>query len=48
MKNLGTLLLGIWLIASGLISLIGIPIPFSTIILPVLAIAAGVLLLLKR
>ena len=47
-NNLGMPLLGIWLIASGLIGLLGISIPLSTIILPILAIAAGILIILKR
>jgi F0F1-type ATP synthase assembly protein I len=47
-NNLGMLLLGIWLIASGVVSLLGITIPFGFIILSILAIAAGVLIILKR
>lgn len=48
MKNLGTILLAIWLIAAGLIPLIGISFPASGTILALLAIAAGILLLLDR
>ena len=46
--NLGMLLLGIWLIASGLLSLLSLNFPALGLILAVLAVAAGVLLLLKR
>ncbi len=46
--NLGMLLLGIWLIASGLVPLLNISFPALGIILAVLAVAAGILLLLKR
>jgi len=47
-KNLGMLLLAIWLILTGLISLLGLVFPYSGLILALLAIAAGVLLLLGR
>lgn len=48
-KNLGMLLLAIWLILSGLLQLIDIGIPgIGAFILPLLAIAAGVLLLLNK
>ena len=48
-KNLRMLLLAIWLILSGLLQLVDIGIPeIGTIILPLLAIAAGVLLLLNK
>lgn len=46
MKNLGMLLLSIWLIATGLLSFVNVSFPSSGIILALLAIAAGVLLLL--
>jgi len=46
--NLGMLLLGIWLIASGLLPLLNVGFPALGIILAVLAVAAGILLLLKR
>ena len=45
-KNLGMLLLSIWLIITGLQQLITLPIP--AIIMGLLAIAAGGLLLLNR
>lgn len=48
-KNLGMILLGIWLIVSGLLVVISIPIPaIIGLILAVLAVAAGVLILLGR
>ena len=47
-KDLGMLLLAIWLIATGLLQVVKIRIPASGIILAVLAIAAGVLILLGR
>ena len=45
--GLGFLLLGIWLIVTGLMMLLGITIPYSDVILALLAIAAGVLIILK-
>lgn len=47
-KSLGMLLLGIWLIVTGLIPLVDISIQGLGTILAVLAIAAGVLILLGR
>jgi hypothetical protein len=47
-KNSGTLLLAIWLILSGLISLLGLSFPYSGLILALIAIVAGILLLLGR
>lgn len=47
-KNLGMLLLGVWLIAMGVSSLFTISFPNSDSILAVLGIAAGVLILLGR
>jgi len=47
-KNLGMLLLGIWLIVTGLLPLVNIPISSIGTILALLAIAAGVLILLGR
>ena len=47
-KKLGMLLLGIWLIMSGLMQVISIPIPSINMILAILAIAAGALILLGR
>lgn len=47
-KNLGMVLLAIWLIVTGLLVVVKIPIPSIEIILAVVAIAAGVLILLGR
>jgi hypothetical protein len=45
-KNLGMLLLAIWLIVSGIMQIVGLPIP--AIVMGILAIAAGVLILLDK
>lgn len=47
-KNLGMLLLGIWLIVTGLVQVVRIPVPELNALLALLAIAAGVLILLGR
>ena len=47
-KNRGILLLGIWLIVTGLLQVVSITIPAIGTILALLAIVAGVLLLLGR
>ncbi len=47
-RNLGMLLLAIYLIVQGLISLVGFSLGQLSIVLPILAIAAGVLILLGR
>jgi hypothetical protein len=48
-KNLGMILLAIWLILYGLLTApIGLSFAYSGVILAVLAIAAGVLILLQR
>jgi hypothetical protein len=47
-KNLGMILLASWLIAWGAIPLLGITFMHSGTLLAVLAIAAGILLLLGR
>ncbi len=44
-KNLGMLLLGIWLIVTGLLQVISIHVPAIGPILALLAVAAGVLIL---
>jgi len=46
MKNLSVLLLAVWLIVSGVLVLLGTGFPFGDLVVPVLAIAAGVLILL--
>ena len=47
-SNLGTILLAIWLILTGLLSLLSLSFAGSAIVFGVLALAAGVLLLLGR
>jgi hypothetical protein len=47
-KNLGMVLLGVWLIATGLLPLVSITFVNMGLVLAVLAIAAGVLILLDR
>jgi len=47
-KNLGMILLSIWLILTGLIALLSISFSGLPVIMAILAIAAGVLLLLNR
>ena len=47
-RNLGMLLLGIWLVATGLLPLLNLYSPTSSTILAALAVAAGVLILVKR
>ena len=47
-SNLGMLLLGIWLILTGALPLLGISLGQLSILMPILAIVAGVLILLGR
>jgi hypothetical protein len=47
-KNLGFLLLGIWLIMTGLISVLSFTFSGLPLVMAILAIAAGVLILLGR
>lgn len=47
-NRLGMLLLAIWLILTGLIAVFGIAIPNSSLILGVLALLAGILILVGR
>lgn len=47
-KNLGMLLLGIWLILTGLLPLLNLNFPASGPILAILAVAAGVLIVLGQ
>ncbi len=46
--NLGMLLLGIWLILTGLIALFGLSLPYAGVIMGVLALLAGILILVGR
>jgi hypothetical protein len=45
-KNLGMILLAIWLIITGIMQLVSVPIP--AMIMALIAIAAGVLILIDR
>ncbi|MFO7539050.1 MAG: hypothetical protein R6X32_13480 [Chloroflexota bacterium] len=47
-KNLGMLLLAIWLILTGLIGLLGLSFEGLGIVMALLALLAGVLILLQR
>ena len=47
-RSIGMLLLGIWLILTGLIALAGLSIPNSPIVLGLLALISGVLILVGR
>jgi len=47
-KNIGMLLLAIYLIVAGLIGIFGINLGHLAILLPVLALAAGVMILIGR
>ncbi len=47
-QNLGMLLLAIWLIVTGLVALLGLSFSGLPIIMAILAIAAGVLILLGK
>ena len=47
-KNLGILLLAIWLILTGLIELLGLSFQGLSILMGILAIAAGVILFIRR
>lgn len=48
-RNLGMLLLGVWLIVTGLLPLLNVRVSTTvTTVLAILAIAAGILILLKR
>lgn len=47
-KNLGMLLLGVWLILTGLISLLAFSFQGLSLVMAILAVAAGVLIILGR
>lgn len=47
-KNAGLIVLAVWLVATGLGPFLRHPIPFSATVLPLLALAAGLLLLVGR
>jgi uncharacterized membrane protein HdeD (DUF308 family) len=47
-QNLGLLLLGIWLILSGLIALLGLSFQGLPLLMGILALIAGILIVLRR
>ena len=47
-NNLGMLLLAIWLILYGILAVFGVSFPQQGIIMGILALAAGILLLIRR
>jgi hypothetical protein len=47
-SNLGMILLSIWLILTGLLPLVGITIPGLGLVLALIAVAAGILILIGR
>lgn len=47
-KNLGTVLLAIWLVLTGITQLVEIPIPSFNLIMAALAVAAGVLMFMNK
>lgn len=48
MKNLGLFLVGVWLIATGLFDLVDVRFRYDHLVMSALAIAAGVLVILRR
>jgi hypothetical protein len=47
-KRLGMILLGIWLVATGLLQVVNISIPGINVIMAILAIAAGIVVLFGK
>jgi hypothetical protein len=47
-KSTGMLLLGAWLILTGLLPFLRVSLPYSNTLLPLLAVVAGILLLVGR
>lgn len=47
-RQIGMILLGVWLILSGILQLTGFGFPLQTTIMGVLALIAGILLLIAR
>ena len=48
MRNIGMVLLGIWLILHGLISIVGLSFNGLPLLMGILALVAGVLIVLRR
>lgn len=47
-RQLGFQLLGVWLVAMGLFGLLSLAVPLMGVLLPILAICAGLLILIGR
>jgi hypothetical protein len=47
-KAIGPILLGVWLVAHGVLGLVTVKVPYLSEILAILAIAAGVLILIEK
>lgn len=47
-QNKGFLVLGIWLVLTGLLPFLSITIPYRATIMPLLALVAGILILINR
>ena len=47
-RNLGMLLLGIWLVLTGALAFVDVNLPYIGLVMAALAIAAGILILLGR
>jgi hypothetical protein len=48
MRNIGMVLLGVWLILHGLISIVGLSFNGLPLLMGILALVAGVLIVLRR
>lgn len=48
MKNIGLLLLGVWLLLHGLISIINLHFSGLPVLMGVLAVVAGIMLIIRR
>jgi hypothetical protein len=48
MKHIGMILLGVWLILQGLISIAGLSFNGLSLLMGILALVAGILIVLKR
>ena len=48
MKNVGMLLLAVWLIATGIKAVIHLGFEYDSLVLGILAMASGIMLVLKR
>jgi len=48
MKQISSILLGVWLVLMGLKSLLGLSFQYDHVVLGILAVAAGVMVVLRR